>query len=117
VSIDVIIPIPTVTAANGWTRRTTNAQSEAEAISAINAMQAVETALTNGQWPANAVADVHMLTGDVAALSGDLQELSMVNLLNDSSWTATLRRDASTLRSAVGLVGAGLGRPATTPVG
>jgi hypothetical protein len=56
VSIDVIIPISTVTAANGWTRRTTNAQSEAEAISGINAMQAVETALTNGQWPENAVA-------------------------------------------------------------
>jgi hypothetical protein len=98
--------------ANAWTNSTTDAQAEADAQPAITALQTVNTALTDAQWPASATADVHTLIGDVGALTGDLQGLSTINLLNDSSWLATLKRDLASLSTAVALVRHDLGLPA-----
>jgi hypothetical protein len=101
--------------ANSWTSSTTNAEAEADAQPAITALQALNTTLTNDQWPADAVADVHTLIGDTSAVSGDLQGLSSVNLLDASGWTATLQRDLASTKSAVALVRHDLGLPAATP--
>ncbi len=103
--------------ANGWTSSTTNAEAEADAQPAITALQTLNTTLTNDPWPADAVADVHTLIGDMGAVSGDLQGLSSVNLLDASGWTATLQRDLASTKSAVALVRHDLGLPAATPDG
>jgi hypothetical protein len=105
------------TQAGEWTDSTTNSEAEADAQPAIAALHTLVSALTNGQWPAVATADIHTMIGDVAALIGDLQGLSSVNLTNASGFTATVQRDAATLGSAVDLVRHDLGLPPATPAG
>ena len=105
------------TSAGQWTGATTNAEAEADAQPSITALQELNTTLTNGQWPSSSVPDVHTLIGDIAALAGDLQGLSTLNLLDSSAWTATFQRDASSLASAVALVRHDLGLPPATPAG
>ena len=95
--------------AAAWTNNTTSAQAEADAQPAITALQTLDTALTNAQWPSAATADVHTLIGDVGALIGDLQGLSTVNLLSGSSFVANLKRDLASLGTAVALVRHDLG--------
>jgi len=104
-------------AAGRWTSSTTNAQAEADAQPAISALQALGTTLTNDQWPASATNDVHTLVGDDAAVVGDLQGLASVNLLDTSSFIATLKRDLSSTASAVALVRHDLDLPAAVPAG
>jgi hypothetical protein len=100
-----------VTAVHGWTSNTSNAQAEADAQPYISASKALDTVLTNDQWPANATADIHTLIGGDAAIEGDLASLSSFDLLNSSSWRATFNRDVATVSSAVGLVRHDLGLP------
>jgi len=98
--------------AEAWTDSTTNAQAEADAQPAIAALQTLDTALTNAQWPASSTTDVHTLIGDIGAPTGDLRGLSTISLLSDSSWLATLKRDLASLSTAVALVRHDLGLPA-----
>jgi hypothetical protein len=99
------------TAVKSWSNSTTNAQAESDAEPAIAALESLTTTLTNDKWPTDATADVHALIGDIGAITGDLQGLSTVNLLNASTWEQTFLRDLASGKSAVALVRSDLGLP------
>lgn len=100
------------TEANGWTDSTTNAQAEADAQPAISALNSLDGKLLSDKWPAADETDIKSLVTNIAPVTGDLQGLSSVNLLNGSSWEATFQRDASNFSAAVAIVRHDLGLPA-----
>jgi hypothetical protein len=98
-----------------WTSSTTAATAAKDAAPVIAAFKSASAALTNDRWPANTVADVHTLIGDIGAVTGDLEGLATVNMLDASSWVSTYDRDVATMGTAVGLVRHDLGLPPSTP--
>jgi len=100
-----------VTRAKSWSSSTTNSEALSDAQPAITALQSAESELLADQWPSGDTADVKTLVSDIGPLSGDLQGLGTINLLNASSWASTFQRDASTLSSAVAIVRHDLGLP------
>jgi hypothetical protein len=103
------------TEADAWTSSTTDAQAAADAKPAIAALQTFTTTLTNDEWPADTVSDIHTEIEDTGALTGDLQGLSTINMLDASTWSSTFERDEYSLSTAVGLVRHDLGLPPATP--
>jgi hypothetical protein len=97
--------------AGAWTDQTTDAQAESDAQPAIAAMQGLQQKLLDTNWPTSAEQDVKTVVSDTASLSGDLQGLSSLNFLDESSWVSTFERDGTTLTTAANIVRRDLGLP------
>jgi hypothetical protein len=102
------------TKANGWSNSTTSAQAEADAQPLISALQNLQNGLLHDQWPAAAGTDVKAVVQAIAPVTGDLEGLASVNLLNASSWSTTFQRDEASMGTAANVVRSDLGLPSAS---
>ena len=99
-------------AAGSWSSSTTHSQEEAAAQPVIRAFEKVDHGLITDQWPSAARLDLNAVAAADAALIGDLEGLSHVNLLS-STWKSNYQRVVSHLSAAVAIVRHDLGLPSS----
>jgi hypothetical protein len=99
--------------AKQWVDSTPDAEAEADAKPVIASFMKLEAGLIDDRWPSGSRADVKAMVKSIAPVTGDLQSLATLNLLNASTWINTFERDVNGVKTSVAFVRHDLGLPAT----